>query len=133
MKHTKIPNFEVKAFFKAAFPSYFFPFVSSFLPGYFLNKPNLMQASYSSIAFPSLIATIISFGLLWQFQKRQVFIYNRFMLTFILGSVMVVLATIIIEIFNIQIGIWNIILSAFIGTAIVVMTKPLKTIDNYGA
>jgi len=128
MSENKISAFNSSAFLKAIIPSYFFPFVSSGLPGYFLDKSDLMHASYSTIALPSLLATMFCFALLSLFQKRQIFLFNRPTMTFILGLLVVLLATIITSIFQLETVIWNIVPSAFIGAAIVTMTKPLVNI-----
>jgi len=132
MADHKISSFDTNTFFKAAIPAYFFPFLSSGIPGYILDKPDLVQASYGSIALPSLLATVLCFGLLWQFQKRQLFLINRFAMTLILGLTMVAIAICIVIFFQLQKDFWYIVPSAFIGTAIVALTKPLKKTINHG-
>ncbi|OJJ20175.1 hypothetical protein BKI52_17025 [marine bacterium AO1-C] len=127
----KISSFNQSAFLKAAIPSYFGPFIMSGLPGYFLNNPVLMKASYSTIALPSLIATIISFVLLWQFQKQQVLLINRFLLAFMMGMGMSVLALFYVLLFNMQAYKFDIIPSAFIGGAIVALTNRIGKVDNH--
>ncbi|WP_112377876.1 hypothetical protein [Flagellimonas maritima] len=113
------------AFLKAALPSYLFPLLSSAIPAYFLDKPDLLKASYTTIAMPSLFATVICFILLWQFQERQIFIINRIVMALVLGITMVLLALGVIYIFKWETGIWNILISSFLGAAIVAMMKPL--------
>ncbi|MEL6918470.1 MAG: hypothetical protein AAFO99_12155 [Bacteroidota bacterium] len=126
MTENKTSRFTTSGFLKAIVPSYFFPFVSSGLSGYLLNKPALIHASYSTIALPSLLATALCFGILWFFQEKQILLLNRFAMTLILGVSMTLLAVLNIHIFELQAATWNIVLSALLGTAIVVMTKPLK-------
>lgn len=126
MSDHKTQQFSTAAFFKAALPSYFFPLVSAGLPGYFLDKPALMHASYSTIAVPSLLATILCFGLLRLFKKKQIFLFNRIRMTFYLGAIMILLSICATYIFQLQDAFLNIVPSAFIGTAIVVMTNPLN-------
>ena len=121
-----LPQFGVKQFLKAAIPSYVAPLISPGLPAYFLNKQELLQASYSSIALSSLIATILSFIILSQFQKRQVLLFNRFKMTAILGLSMVIVAVLVVIFLGLQSSASNIVPSVFIGAAIVALTNPLK-------
>lgn len=118
------------AFFKAIIPSYFFPLISAGLPGYLLDKPDLMHASYSTIALPSLFATIICFGLLQLFKKKQIFLYDRLPMTFFLGSIMILLSLMIIYLFYLDDSLLNIVSSSFIGSAIVIFTNPLTKINH---
>ncbi len=123
MSDTKIEQFNTSAFLKIGLASYFFPFISSVLPGYFFDQPELMQASYSTIAIPSLLATLLCFVLLWQFQKRNILALNKFVMTFFLCLLVVLLSLFTIYIFQLQAATWNIVVSALIGTVITGMIK----------
>ena len=129
-KINSIPSFDRKAFVKAAFPSYFFPMVMSFTGGYFSNNQTLMKASYSTIALPSLLVTILCFVLLWQFQKRQLFIMHRLLMAFFLSVLMIVLALFVIWLCNLQAFMYDILPSTLIGVVLLSLMKPLKKIET---
>lgn len=119
-------QFGVRQFFKIAIPSYLFPLVFSGLPGYLLNKQELMQASYSTIALPSLLATSLCFLLLAQFQRRQVFLLPRIQIAIVFVLFTICLSCLVIGIFKLHTEYLNIVPSACIGAAVVSMSKPLK-------
>ena len=123
MAEISIQQFNLNAFLKAAFMSYVFPLVSTILPGYFLDKPDLIQASYSTISVSSLIATVICFGLLRIFIKRQILIFNKFEIAVFFSALMVLLAICVINVFQIHDATWNIVPSAIIGAVMLAMTK----------
>lgn len=118
--------FGLRALLKSAIPSYLFPLLSTVIPGYVLKNPELVQAGYTTIALPALLATILCFGLLWMFQKKQVFIYSKYVIALVLCMIMVIIAMVIISVFNLHHALWNIIPSILIGAVIIAMTKPLQ-------
>lgn len=126
----KVPTFGTSQFLKASLPSYFAPMLSAGIPAYFLEKDELLHASYSTIALPSLIATIICFLLLAQFQKRQIFLFSRLTTAILLGFLMLGLSGIIVSLFGLQSEALTICFSAFIGAAIVSFTTPAKKINK---
>ncbi len=119
-------SFSTVSFFKAALPSYFFPFMCSGLSGYFLDKPDLMNASYTTIAIPSLLATVFSFAILAYFQKRGILLIHKFKMTLLLSSVLTILAFLVIYTFQLERETGDIITSTVLGTAILTLTKPIK-------
>lgn len=122
----KKSSFDTVGFLKLAVPSYLMPFVFSGSSGFLLNKSDLIKASYSTIALPSLFATIISFILLWQLQKRQQFIFGRLVVTPVLVTLMILFSLLVIRVFRMDDFVWDILPSVGIGTAIVTLTTPLK-------
>lgn len=119
-------TFNKSSFLKLAIPSYLIPLAFSGTSGLLLNKPELIKASYSTIALASLLATVACFTLLWQLQKRQLFLVNRFIMTLILVLLMVFLSLGIIYGLRLEKYIWDILPSVIIGSAIVTLTQPLK-------
>ncbi|MEN0002794.1 MAG: hypothetical protein AAF798_01575 [Bacteroidota bacterium] len=122
------PLFGRKQFLKAALPSYFAPWITPGLPAYFMGNEELLRASYTSIAIPSLLATIICFFILAYFQRKQIFLLHRFRMVFLLGIPMILLALLLVYLLNLEAYTFDIVLSAFIGTAIVTLTNPLQKI-----
>ena len=118
--------FSKEAFLKSAFPAYFFPLIMSGGPAYFLNKPELLKASYSTIALPSLIATVICFFLLKYLKEKQLFMLHRIVISLLLVVVIGVLSLLTIQIFNLWSYLLDILPSAGLGAGIIGMTKPLK-------
>jgi len=124
------PTFGMGKLLRVSIPAYMMPLVMPGIPAYVLGKADLLRASYTTIGLSSLTATIICFVILAVFQKRQVLIINRFKMMFLLGFVIVTLASVIVFLFNLQDSIFDIAPSAFIGTAIVSLTNPLKKLED---
>ena len=118
--------FSKEAFLKSAFPAYFFPLIMSGGPAYFLNKPELLKASYSTIALPSLIATVICFFLLKYLKEKQLLLFHRVLITLFLIVSIGILSLLIIQIFDLWTYLLDILPSAALGAGIIGMTKPLK-------
>lgn len=124
-------QFSQSAFFKSILPAYFFPLIMSGGPGYILDKPQLLKASYSSIALPSLIATIICFLLLKYLSKKQIFLLKRIPCSAFLILIIGLLSLLTINLFGLYQYLLDIIPSALIAAIIIGMTKPLNKITNH--
>lgn len=122
----KIQMFSKQAFLKSALPAYFFPLIMSGGPAYFLNKPELLKASYSTIALPSLIATVICFFLLKYLKEKQLLLLHRIVISLLLIVSIGALSLLIIQIFDLWTYLLDILPSAALGAGIIGMTKPLK-------
>lgn len=118
--------FSSRALLKSAIPSYLFPLLFSGIPGYLMDNPDLILASYTTISLSSLLATIVCFGLLGLFQSKQILLYNKYIVSLGLCLLMVIVSFSIINIFNLHNAYWNIIPSAIIGAVIIALTKPLQ-------
>lgn len=129
-ENNTVPDFGWAAFFKAIIPSYIVPLVMSFQGGYFSNNAALMKASYSTIAIPSLLSTVICFLLLKQFQKNQFLIINKIVLAFILSLVIGLIVFIAIVVLRLQVYAFDIMPSAMLGPIIATLTNPLKKINH---
>ncbi|PKV51024.1 hypothetical protein ATE84_3093 [Aquimarina sp. MAR_2010_214] len=126
----KTSNFNTKTFLFACIPSYIFPAVMSWVSGWFMNNPEIMQASYTTIAIPSLIAACLSYMLLWSMEKLQFFPANKFIRTILLVIVMVLLSLITIELAYLKSEIFNILFSTILGTAITTWRQPISKIKK---
>lgn len=125
-----IPNhhqtaFTLKALLAAILPAYFFPTVMSFLPGYLMQNHELMAASYTTIGFSSLIATILSLFILWQFECRQILVHSRALRALLLIPFLVGLGALSAYVLNLPSEYFNIMLSTFIGTTIITLRQKL--------
>jgi hypothetical protein len=118
-------NFNGKRLFFVTVPSYVFPAIMSFLPGYFLNKPDLMRASYSTIALPSLITSLLTYIVLWQMEKRQIFPNNKLVRALLMLLLMFPLGFIAMIIFGLQSDAINILPSVFLGAILTSLTQSM--------
>lgn len=120
MKINEFPSsaFTAQALIAATVPAYAFPTVMSFLPGYFLQKADLMAASYSTIGLSSLLSTILSFILLWQCERRQILVHNKLVRSIVVVITMMGLGVLCAFLFHLESECFNIVLSAFIGATI---------------
>lgn len=117
-QHLIVSNFTTKAFLLAAIPAYFFPSVMSWFSGWIFNNPILMKASYTSIAIPSLVATIIVYLLLQQMEFVQKFPKNKYVRIMVMTVLMVVFSLIIIKLTNLEAYMLDIIPSSILGAII---------------
>lgn len=111
--------FNLRSLILAVVPAYVFPTLMSFVSGFFLQKNDLMVASYSSIGLSSLLSTLFSFMLLWQFELRQILVQNKLIKSLLIIILMISLGTFCVSLFEWQSERFNITLSAFLGAAIV--------------
>jgi len=109
-----------------ALPAYLFPFLMSFTSGFFLKKNDLMIASYTTIGLSSLLSTILSFIILWQFESRQLFERNKWIRSLLTILLVIGLGMLCISIFKLQSERFNIIVSAFLGATILTIRQHLK-------
>jgi membrane-bound ClpP family serine protease len=128
MKNTNhLPSaFSLRSLVLAAIPSYVFPALMSFLSGYFLQKTELMAASYTTIGLSSLLSTILSFMILWQFELKQILVQNKWVRTLLVILLMVSLGAFCTSIFNLPSECFNITFSAFLGAAIITIRQKVK-------
>ncbi|WP_074406485.1 MULTISPECIES: hypothetical protein [Aquimarina] len=126
----KSTNFNTKAFLLASIPSYIFPAAMSWISGWFMNNSEVMQASYTTIAFPSLISSILSYILLWYMEKLQFFPTNKFIRTILLVIIMVCLALTTIELTYLKPETFNILFSTTLGTTITTWRQPIFKIKK---
>jgi len=118
-------NFNFKRLICLAVPSYACPIIMSFIPGYLLNDEELMRASYSSIALPSLLSTLVAFILLWRMEVTQKFPSNKVHRTLLVALIIVLLSIIVIFTFDLQADIFNILFSSFLGAVITSLTQKI--------
>lgn len=123
-------NFTVKSFLKATIPNYIIPFIMSFTPGYFRNDTKLMEASYSSIALPSLLAALTTYFTLWYMERTGTFPTHKTIRTIAVSISMVLLFTMLTFLFGLQKYISDICLSAFLGSAITTFTQPVSSLNK---
>lgn len=119
-------TFNLRALVFAAVPAYVFPAFMSFLSGFFLQKTELMMASFTTIGLSSLCATIGSFMMLWQFDSRQIFVQNKTIRSLLIIGFMMSLARLCTFLFQLQSEGFNILFSAFLGAAILTIREQLK-------
>lgn len=117
--------FTLKALLAAILPAYFFPTVMSFLSGYLMQNQELLAASYTTIGFSSLIATLLSLCILWQFEYRQILIHSKALRALLLIPLMVGLGALSAYVLNLPSEYFNIMVSAFIGTTIITLRQKL--------
>ncbi|CAM1374528.1 hypothetical protein [Tenacibaculum xiamenense] len=131
MKNKEIaPNvFSLKSMMLMALPSYFFPGVTAWLSGWFLHKNDLMNASFISIAIPSLIATLITYSFFWGVKNRFKF-ENKLVRIFLMLFLNLFLAYFLIVLLQLDQYQFDIILSTVIGTVITAWKVPTKQINN---
>ncbi|MDR0194775.1 MAG: hypothetical protein LBI73_06595 [Myroides sp.] len=123
MYTTNQSTFNLKTLIISASPAYIFPTVMSFLPGYILDNSALMKASYSTIGLSSLIATIISFILLWQCERKQILVHNKVIRSILIIGLMITLGALSAYLLNMPTEYFNIMLSAFIGATIITIRQ----------
>ncbi|WP_316839263.1 hypothetical protein [Pedobacter gandavensis] len=119
-------TFNLRSLIVAAVPAYVFPALMSFASGFILQKNELMSASYTSIGLSSLLSTVFSFILLWQFDSRQILVQNKLFRSVFIVMLMMSLGMLCSTIFNLQSERFNITFSAFLGAAILTIRQALK-------
>ncbi|WP_272148561.1 hypothetical protein [Tenacibaculum aiptasiae] len=125
-KDLEYNNFTTKSFLSVAMPSYLFPAIMSWISGWILENPELMKASYKSIALPSLIATIFVYLILKELQKNQKILKERYTKTFFIIITIASLSLLIINLFKLESYKFDILLSSTIGTVITIWKFSLK-------
>lgn len=118
--------FNLRSLFFAAVPAYVFPASMSFISGFLLQKRELMMASYTTIGLSSLLSTIFSFIILWQFESRKILMQNKLTRSLLIILLMISLGMTCISILNIPSERFNIIFSAFLGAAILTIRQQVK-------
>ena len=128
MKNTNhLPSaFNLRTLVLAAVPSYIFPTLMSFLSGYFLQKTDLMMASYTTIGLSSLLSTLLSFMILWQFELKQILVQNKWVRALLIILLMISLGAFCAFLFNLPSEYFNIMFSAFLGAAIITIRQKVK-------
>ncbi|CAL2085682.1 hypothetical protein [Tenacibaculum sp. 190524A02b] len=119
-------SFTTKTFIKAIVPAYLFPGVMAWCSGWMIKNEIVMKNSFVSIAIPSLIATVISFLILWLMQRINKFPENKFVRVGLLLVIIMSLALVTIELGNMQNYRFDILLSSLIGTVIITWKVKLK-------
>ncbi|WP_232279311.1 hypothetical protein [Myroides odoratimimus] len=84
-----------------------------------------MNASYSTIGLPSLLATILSFFILWQFECRQILVHSKALRALLIIPFMVGLGALSAYVLHLPSEYFNIMLSAFIGATIITIRQKL--------
>lgn len=123
-------NFNAKRLVAATIPSYIFPAVMSFIPGYLLNKPDLMQASYTTIAVSSLLSSLLTFILLWRMEVTQKYPSNKIVRTLLMAFIMVSLGILTIYAFGLQTEALNILPSTFLGAVVTTLTQTMTKLKS---
>ncbi|WP_107810063.1 hypothetical protein [Elizabethkingia sp. YR214] len=119
-------GFSIQSMIAAALPSYIFPALMSFLSGYFFQKTELMAASYTTIGMSSLLSTILSFIILWQFRLRLILARNKSIRSLLIILLMMALGLAFTFITNLPSERFNITFSAFLGAAIITIRQQIK-------
>lgn len=119
-------TFNLRSLILAAVPAYVFPALMSFTSGFFLQKNELMSASYTSIGLSSLLSTVISFMILWQFESRQILAQNKLLRSVLIVMLMISLGMACSTLLNLQSERFNITFSAFLGAAILTIRQQIK-------
>ena len=122
--------FNLRSLVAAAIPAYVFPTVMSFISGFFLQKTELMTASYTTIGLSSLLSTIFSFIIIWQFELRQILVQNKLTRSLLIIVLMISLGLFCTYLFNLQSERFNITFSAFLGAAILTIRQQVKSYEN---
>ena len=118
--------FNLRSLVAAAVPSYVFPGLMSFISGFFLQKTELMKASYTTIGLSSLLSTIFSFIILWQFESRHILVQNKLIRSLLIILLMISLGALCASILKLQSECFNITFSAFLGAAILTIRQQVK-------
>ncbi|WP_222539219.1 hypothetical protein [Pedobacter polysacchareus] len=119
-------TFNLRSLILAAVPAYVFPALMSFTSGFFLQKNELMSASYTSIGLSSLLSTVVSFMILWQFEFRQILAQNKLLRSVLIVMLMISLGMACSTLLNLQSERFNITFSAFLGAAILTIRQQIK-------
>lgn len=132
MKNRDCPpsDFSLRLLMVAAIPAYVFPALMSFIPAFFLQKTDLMMASYTTIGLSSLLSTILSFIILWQFELRQIFVRKKWVGSLLIILLMIGLGMFCTSLFKLQSERFNIITSAFLGATILTIRQHIKNYKN---
>lgn len=123
-------TFNLRALIIAAVPAYVFPTLMSFTSGFFLQKKELMMASYTTIGLSSLISTVFSFIILWQFESRQILVQNKMIRSLLIILLMISLGMLCTSMFKLQSERFNITCSAFLGAVILTSRQQIKKYDD---
>lgn len=123
-------NFNLRALLLTAVPSYVFPALMSGISGIFLQKNELIQASYTTIGISSLLSTLLSFAILWQLELKQILIQQKLLRSLLIVLLMMSLAVLITWMLQLQSQYFNITFSAFLGAAITTIRQPLSIYKN---
>jgi hypothetical protein len=132
MKNRDCPpsDFSLRLLMVAAIPAYVFPALMSFISAFFLQKTDLMMASYTTIGLSSLLSTILSFIILWQFELRQLFVRKKWVGSLLIILLMIGLGMLCTSLFKLQSERFNIITSAFLGATILTIRQHIKNYKN---
>ncbi|MDV2447219.1 hypothetical protein CMU93_06860 [Elizabethkingia anophelis] len=125
-KNNVSSDFSLQSMIAAALPSYIFPAAMSFLSGYFLQKTELMAASYSTIGLSSLISTILSFIILWQLSMKRILVRNKSIRSLLIILLMMALGLAFTFVTNFTSELFNITFSAFLGALIITVRQQIK-------
>jgi len=132
MKNRDCPpsDFSLRLLMVAAIPAYVFPALMSFISAFVLQKTDLMMASYTTIGLSSLLSTILSFIILWQFELRQIFVRKKWVGSLLIILLMIGLGMLCTSLFKLQSERFNIITSAFLGATILTIRQHIKNYKN---
>ncbi|QQD12167.1 hypothetical protein [Sphingobacterium sp. UDSM-2020] len=132
MKNRDCPpsDFSLRLLMFAAIPAYVFPALMSFISAFVLQKTDLMMASYTTIGLSSLLSTILSFIILWQFELRQIFVRKKWVGSLLIILLMIGLGMLCTSLFKLQSERFNIITSAFLGATILTIRQHIKNYKN---
>lgn len=123
-------DFSLRSLIFAAIPAYVFPFVMSFASGFLLQKAELMKASYTTIGLSSLLATILSFVLLWQFDSRHILTQSKWTKSLIVIMLVISIGALCASILQPPSEHFNITFSAFLGATILTIRQNVKRNKN---
>ncbi|MEN5058835.1 hypothetical protein [Sphingobacterium kitahiroshimense] len=132
MKNRDCPpsDFSLRLLMVAAIPAYVFPTLMSFISAFVLQKTDLMMASYTTIGLSSLLSTILSFIILWQFELRQIFVRKKWVGSLLIILLMIGMGMLCTSLFKLQSERFNIITSVFLGATILTIRQHIKNYKN---
>ncbi|MBB2951325.1 hypothetical protein [Sphingobacterium sp. JUb56] len=132
MKNRDCPpsDFSLRLLMVAAIPAYVFPALMSFISAFVLQKTDLMMASYTTIGLSSLLSTILSFIILWQFELRQIFVRKKWVGSLLIILLMIGMGMLCTSLFKLQSERFNIITSVFLGATILTIRQHIKNYKN---
>jgi hypothetical protein len=119
-------TFSLRTLLAVAVPSYVFPAVMSFISGFVLQKKELMLASCTTIGLSSLLSTIFSFILLWQFDSKQILVQNKWIRSLLIVLLMIGVGILCASLPALSSERFNITFSAFLGAAILTIRQQVK-------